>query len=329
VTRGKAPAAPVYLLWGEDSFLLREAAFEILGDVRPIEVDGGEWRGGETGDLATPSLFGERRALLVNDAKSLPAAGVSELKAYVTAPDPEAPLLLVARVGERAKAPAALVKIVDGIGSVVEVKVQRKELPGWLARRATAKSLALAPDGANALIETLGEEPSALEQALDQLASAFPGERITAAVVSKQFRGLGDQHTWDLCDKAFGRDLPGAMRSLRTLLEGGGEGLPILGGIASRLRDLLRVRALPDRVPSAEVARAAGLRFEWQARRYREQARRFSLEELAAIHDRVVWADRALKSGVSDEMVLPLVIVAIAGDPNAVPIRTGIYAGAV
>src|SRR4029078_2662839 len=134
----------------------------------------------------------------------------------------------------------------------------------------------------------------------EQLAGAFPDQGIDAEVVHRQFRGLGEQHVWDLCDLAFGKDLPGAMRSLRTMLESGGEGLPILGGISSRLRDLLRVRSLPDRVPSAEAARAAGLRFEWQWERWREQARRFSLEELAAIHDRVVWADRALKSGVSD-----------------------------
>ena len=79
VSPSAAKAAPVYLLWGEDGFLLREAALELLGDLRPVEVDGGLWQGGETADLATPSLFGERRALLVSDAKALPDEGVREL----------------------------------------------------------------------------------------------------------------------------------------------------------------------------------------------------------------------------------------------------------
>ena len=168
------------------------------------------------------------------------------------------------------------------------------------------------------LVDTLGEDPAALDQAVRSSprrsrASASP-RRSSAA----QFRGLGEQHVWDLCDRAFGRDLAGAMRSLRTLLEGGGEGLPILGGISSRLRDLIRVRSLPDRTPPADVARAAGLRFEWQARRYRDQARRFSLDELVAIHERVAWADRALKSGATDDVVLPIVVAAIAGAPALV-----------
>jgi DNA polymerase-3 subunit delta len=320
VSPSAAKAAPVYLLWGEDGFLLREAALELLGDIRPVEVDGGLWQGGETADLATPSLFGERRALLVSDAKALPDEGVRELARYLEAPDPDAPLVLGAGVGDRAKAPAALVKLVKGVGTATEIKIPRKELPGWIVKRAKAKELDLAPDGAAALVDTLGEEPGSLERALDQLATAFAGERITREIVARQFRGLGEQHVWDLCDKAFSHDLPGAMRSLRTLLEAGGAGLMLLGAITSRLRDLIRVKSLPERLAPAEAARQAGLRFDWQVRRYREQAKRFSPAELAGLHERITWADRALKSGATDDVVLPMLVAAIAGKPAALPV---------
>jgi DNA polymerase-3 subunit delta len=309
--------SPVHLLWGEDAFLLREAAAEILDDVQPVEVDAAEWRGGETSDLATPSLFGERRALLVTDARSLPDHGLAELKAYVGAPAPDAPLVLLALVGERAKAPAALSKLVEAVGDVREVKVARKDLPGWVTRRAAIHSVGLAADAAPALVGAIGEDPAALDQALVQLSTAFPGERVTADVVGRQFRGLGDQHTWDLCDRAFRRDLPAAMRSLRTLTESRADPLMILGAVAARLRDLVRVRALPDRMSPSETARAAGLRFEWQARAYREQARRFALGELVEIHEQVVEADRMLKSAGADAavVVLPVLIARIAGEP--------------
>ena len=307
--------APVHLLWGEDVFLLRRAALEILGsDVRPREIDASEWQSGETADLATPSLFGERRALLVTDARHLPDDALRELAAYLAAPAPDAELVLCAVVGERAKAPAAVVKLVAPVGEVREVKVSRKDLPGWVGSLAKAKGMEVAPDGATALVETVGEDPGALDQALDQLSSAFLGDRVTRQIVLQQFRGLGEQHIWDLCDRAFRRDLPGSMRSLRALQEAGHDPLMILGGIAARLRDLLRVKALPDRMPPAELARAAGLRFEWQARRYRELARRFSLGELVDLHGRVVDADRAMKSGSTEDVVLPLLVAAIAGE---------------
>src|SRR6266508_2531775 len=292
--------APVHLVWGEDPFLLRLAAMEIFGQgVQPREMDAGAWQGGETADLSTPSLFGGRRALLVTDAGRLTEDASRELSAYLSAPSPDATLVLSAKVGERGRVPARLVKLVQAVGEVREVKVARKDLPAWVARRAKVKVLELAPDAAGALVERLGEDPAALDQALDQLGSAFAGTRVTRALVAEQFRGLGDQHVWDLCDRAFAQDLPGAMRSLATLLQSGVDALPILGGIASRLRDLVR---------------AAGLRFEWQARRYRESARRFSMDELVDIHDRIVEADRTLKSGATGDVVLPALVMAITGE---------------
>ena len=307
--------APIHLVWGEDPFLLRLAALEIFGQgVQPREIEAGDWQGGETADLSTPSLFGEPRALLVTDARHLPEDASRELAAYLAAPSPDAMLVLSATVGERGRVPAGLVKLVQPIGEVREVKVARKDLTAWVSRRAKAKALELAPDTSSALVERLGEDPATLDQALDQLGSAFAGTRVTRQLVAEQFRGLGDQHVWDLCDRAFARDLPGAMRSLATLLQSGEDALPILGGIASRLRDLVRVRSLPDRMPPGDLARAAGLRFEWQARRYRESARRFSMEELVDIHDRVVEADRALKSGATGDVVLPALVLAITGE---------------
>jgi DNA polymerase III delta subunit len=117
---------------------------------------------------------------------------------------------------------------------------------------------------------------------------------------------------WDLCDRAFTRDLPGAIRSWRSLEEGGDDPLKVLGGVSSRLRDLIRVRALPDRMPPAELAKRAGLRFDWQARRYRQQAGNFSMAQLVTLHERITEADRALKSGASGDTVMPVLVAAIA-----------------
>jgi DNA polymerase-3 subunit delta len=302
----------VSLLWGEDAFLLREAALELLGDVRAVEVDAADWQGSELNNLATPSLFGEPRALLVTNCRSLSKDALGALGAYFVAPDPEAPLVLACTVAERGKPPAALQKLVQPVGEIREVQVQRKELEPWLVQRASRAELDLTPPAARALVQTLGEDLGQLAAAIEQLASAFPGEKVMPAQVHQQFRGLGEQKTWDLCDRAFGKDLPGAIRAMRSIEENGDEALMVLGGIAVRVRDLLRVRALPDRLAPGQLARQAGLRFEWQARRYQQQARNFTLEDLVAIHDRIADADRALKSGAPGDVVMPVLIAAIA-----------------
>lgn len=307
-----AAKPPVTLLWGEDAFLLREAALAALGDLRATEVDAAEWEGSELQDLATPSLFGEARALMITDARALTKDAIAALATYLAAPDPDATLIICCQVAERGKVPAALGKLVKDIGTTTHVEVKRQELEPWVANRAKELDLDMGVPGARALVETLGEEPGQLVAALQQLASAFPGQKITPQLVAKQFRGLGEQKAWDLCDKAFSKDLPGAIRSLRSIEEGGDDALKTLGAIASRLRDLIKVRSLPERTPPNEAAKAAGLRFEWQGRRYQQQARNFSMAQLLVLHERVTDADRALKSGATGDIVMPVLITQIA-----------------
>jgi DNA polymerase-3 subunit delta len=306
-------APPVTLLWGEDTYLLREAALGILGETNATEVDAAAWQGDELQGLVTPSLFGEPRALLVNDARSLRKETVEQIARYLEAPDPAATLVLACVVAERGKVPVGLQRLVEPVGEVRKVDIARKELEPWVVTQAKARELDLAIPGARALVETLGPEPGQLVAALEQLQDAFPGQRVGPREVAQQFRGLGEQKTWDLCDRAFGKDLPGAIRSLRAIEEGGDDSLMVLGGIAARLRDLLKVRSLPERMPPAQVAKEAGLRFDWQARRYQQQARNFSMTQLVALHDRITEADRALKSGAVGEVVMPSLVTAIAG----------------
>lgn len=308
------------LLWGESAYLLREVArgrlARALKEARPVEVDAETWRPGLTADLSTPSLLGEPRGLLVTGVGDLPAEALEELARYALEPDPDALLVLTATVSGRAKGPPArLTKLFQGRAGIERVAIDRKDLPAWLQRRAESRGTQADPAGIRALIETVGEDPATLAQAVVQLGDAFPEEGVTRATVAAQFRGFGDRRIWELCDAAFGKDAPTALRALAAMLEAGDEPLAILGGIAARLRDLLRVRALPQTLRPAEVAKAAGLRFDWQARRYREQAARFTGEELAELHARVGEADRLLKMGGTGDVVLPMVVGRIAAEP--------------
>ena len=211
-----------------------------------------------------------------------------------------------------------------GGGLVRQVVLRRQDLPKWILERARHRGTSVSPAAAVALVDTVGEDPAALDQAVEQLGSAFPSRPIGPEEVRAQFQGLGDQQIWDLCDRALSGRLPEALVVLRSLQEARVDSLVILGGIASRLRDIIRVRSLPERMPPGEAAKAAGLRFDWQIKRYREQARRFSPEELAGIQERVVDTDRALKGGWPGDVLLPALVASMAGRADAaldLPIR--------
>jgi DNA polymerase-3 subunit delta len=317
----------VVLFWGEDEFLLRLAAHEELArrGVHATEVDGRDWQGGETSDLATPSLWGEARALLVTQAQGLPEAGANEVTAYAASPSPDAVCVLT--VVTRGKGPPALAKAVSaGGGSARSVALRRQELSKWLLDRARSHGVRLGGPATVELSAILGEDPATLDQALEQLASAFPGKAVGPEEVRSQFEGLGEKQVWDLCDQAFAGRLAQAMVVLRALLEQRVDPLIIVGGVAARVRDLIRVRSVPDRTPPAVAAKAAGLRFEWQLKRYREQAARFSPAELSTLLEQVVDTDRAIKGGMPGDLVLVALVAAMAGHPEAaldVPARVG------
>ena len=320
-----AETVPVALFWGDDAFLLKLASLQLLRErgLEATEVNGSEWRGGELSDLATPSLWGERRALLLTRCEGLTETGQRELKTYLSGPSPDATCVLT--LVTRGKGPPPLAKAVQGAGGTVRhVAVKRQDLPTWTLGRAEARGLKMTRPAAVAVVASIGEDTAALDQAVEQLASAFPALVVGPDEVRAQFQGLGEQRVWDLCDQALSGRLSEALVTLRALLEAKEDPLMVLGGIASRVRDLVRVRGLPDRMPSAEAARAAGIRFDWQVRRYRDQAARFTSQELAALHGWVTEADRALKGGVHGDVVLPSLVAVMAGQAEAaldVPVR--------
>ncbi len=320
-----AESPPAVLLWGEDEFLVRQAAADMLNarGVKARDLGARDWQAGDFFDLATPSLWGERRALLVTGGQALPEEGVRELKRYLESPSPDAVCVLTMVTPRKTAPPIAKVVQAAG-GQSKQIALRRQDVPKWTLERARAREVRLSAAGASALVGVIGEDAGPLDQAVEQLASAFPGQAVGPDEVHAQFQGVAEQQIWDLCDRAFSGRQSEAMETLHALLAAREDPLFILGGVASRLRDLLRISALPDTVAPGEAARQAGLRFDWQVRRFRDQARIVGRDALPGLHERVVEADRALKGGLASEVVLAALVAAIAGDREAalsVPVR--------
>lgn len=96
------PLAPVTLAVGQEDLLLDRAVQHVVGaaraadsdtDVRDLTPD--QLQPGTLAELTSPSLFAERKVVIVRNAQDLSADTVKDVKAYLGAPAEEITLVLL------------------------------------------------------------------------------------------------------------------------------------------------------------------------------------------------------------------------------------------
>lgn len=109
-TANDDPLAPVTLAVGQEDLLLDRAVQEVVAaakaadadtDVRDLTPD--QLQPGTLAELTSPSLFAERKVVVVRNAQDLSADTVKDVKAYLGAPAEEITLVLLHAGGAKGK----------------------------------------------------------------------------------------------------------------------------------------------------------------------------------------------------------------------------------
>jgi DNA polymerase III subunit delta len=303
---------PVHLLVGDDDLLLLREVEHLLDDLRAEDPD----LQAETHDVAetehlpelrTASLFGGRTCLVLRGAEGVSGSLKAELEDYLARPAQDAIVVLVARGVGRIQKIARLAK---EHGERRDVKTPPdwdergwERLVGEEFRRAGHKADAAA---VTAIRAHAGADPGVIATKVAQVcAAASPGSPVTAEQVEAVVEGHGRQSGFTIADAVAERDPAGALVALRGALEGGEAPLAILGAMAFRFRQLLRVRA-------GAAPKEAGVS-PGQHRRLKGLAAGFGPGELAWCHDRLAQLDVDLKGGeLPDELVLEIAVIEVA-----------------
>jgi DNA polymerase-3 subunit delta len=319
-------SVPVTVVLGEEDLLAERAvaeagaaATERLGPGTTVEeVRGGALPDGFAMGLATASLFGGGRVVVVEEAEALDGPARAAVLALAADPSPATAVVL------RAAAPgrqARFFKDLQPHAAVVQVaKLRPSERASWL--RAEVRRLGRKADEAAvaALIDTVGQDLRELAGAVAKLHVAVPPPAVlTAGHVTEFLAQTADRGIFELTDAVFAADAATALDRLDALLDQGEDAIRLLGFLASQLRLLLRVADRPG-VPAAQVAQllGGGTR-DWQVERARRQLRRFHPEDLRRALDLIAEADFDIRNGTaSQRLLLELLIsrLAAAGTPS-------------
>jgi DNA polymerase-3 subunit delta len=317
---GDAPAC-VYLVKGDDPSLVGQAVHDLLGTLvgeRDVASVAEEHGGLGTPDLdvgiiidalTTPPFITDRRVVVVRDAGRLVAADAARLVPCLEDPIPEVVLVLVAGGGT---VPAALVKAVDRLGTVVDAAVGTgRARTQWLVDRLHDAPVRLDARAATRLGDHLGGDLSRVQGLLDTLAAAYgPGAAVDSEQLEPFLGEAGRVAPWDLTDAIDAGDTSDALVALGRLLgPGGSHPLVVLSILHRHYQAMLRLDGAA--VTSGEQAAALlGSRSVFPARKALEQGRRLGPARLGRAVTLLADADLDVRgrSALSDVTVLEVLV---------------------
>jgi DNA polymerase III delta subunit len=209
-------------------------------------------------ELQTMCLTTERRYLLADGVECWTGKAAEPVIEAMGELPPDVTLVLVARERPpKARAPKGLADAVKKAGGEVLAYVAPKprDLPSWLVEEAKRRQFVLDRDGANLLVERLGESTVRQSNELDRLALwAGSGGTVSRADLEAMVADTSEEVAWALSDALVERDSAAALGAAERLA---GQGESVTGLIyqaAKRLREAnLAIEALESGRPAKEV----------------------------------------------------------------------------
>ena len=226
-----------------------------------------------------------------------------------TMPDSTVLILLVDEALDTAN---ALVKAAEKHGKVIQSTVPKGAgLENWIAKRAKANNVKIAPDAVTLLANFIGGQLRLLANELDKLATYVgPGATITTEIVRQLSAQVQEARIFDLTDALAQRNRKQALNILHDLLSDGEPPLKLISTITSQMRSLLLVKDLSQRgMRSPQIAATTGLA-PFLVDKAMRQVGNFSVAQLESTYRQLLATDAALKrSKLTPEMALDLLVV--------------------
>ncbi|MEX2289517.1 MAG: DNA polymerase III subunit delta [Mycobacteriales bacterium] len=296
---------PLTLVVGDEELLVARAVSDVVRAAREADPDadvrdivGGEVQRGDLDDLLSPSLFGERRVLVVRAAQDLGKEVATELQRYLADPLEDVHVVLVHAGGAKGK---ALLTALNAL------KPRRVEAPritkfgerrDFVRRELRAAGRSVEEEAVAALLEAVGNDLRELASAAGQLLADTNGP-ITVEAVARYHRGRAESSGFTVADRAVDGDLGGALELARWGQSTGLAPVLVTSALASTLRSMAVV-ASAGRVPAHQLAGQLGMP-PWKVEKTQRQARGWRPEGLSAALSAVAGADADVKGAAADQ----------------------------
>ena len=294
----------LYLILGSEGALADSALLKLTAQLKEESAElttlsASEVIVGDIADALAPSLFSERRALVIKELQDLPEDSRDEITRYLENTDPTTTVIFMHKGGVKGK--ALLDAIKKAKATIIACEPLKKESEKQefvrnlfldLGRKASAAAV-------NALVNAVGGDLRELSAACSQIVSDTPTGTIDESHVEKFHQGRIETTGFDVADIALDGNLPQALITLRGAIATGTDPVMITSALASALRGLAKVSGANRNVKSFELAGSLAMA-PWQIDKARRQLAGWTPKGLIAAVAAVAAADADVKGAASD-----------------------------
>jgi DNA polymerase-3 subunit delta len=315
----------LYLILGSEGALADSALLKLTAQLKDESAEittlfASEAIVGDIADALAPSLFSERRALVIKELQDLPEDSREEITRYLENPDPTMTVIFLHKGGVKGKALLDAIKKAKATIIACEPLKKESEKQEFVRNLFLDLGRKASPPAVNALVNAVGGDLRELSAACSQIASDTPTGTIDESHVEKFHQGRIETTGFDVADIALEGNLAQALITLRGAIATGTDPVMITSALASALRGLAKVSGANRNIKSFELAGSLAMA-PWQIDKARRQLSGWTPKGLIAAVAAVAAADADVKGVASDPIyALEKAISEIASARNGRPI---------
>ncbi|MFM8404726.1 MAG: DNA polymerase III subunit delta [Actinomycetota bacterium] len=309
--------SPILLIHGGESVLADRALAEALalrGEFERTVLDGSGLEIGRYGEAVAPSLFADKRVVVIKDLQDVISEVQEEIESLFNQLDPNLHLIFIHKGGVKGKGLLDKIKKLKPEIITCEPMKKASDKEEFVRQEFARHGRKISASAVTALVDATGSDTRELAAACSQI--SFDTNAGKAVIdeedIAKYYQGRIEATGFDVADATLSGNPTSALIALRNALDSGTDPIMIVSALTSSIRTLAKVSGAPRNANAFQLAGSLGLA-PWQIDKARRQLSKWSPALIAFSVQELSKADVAIKGAEADPLyALERSVVSIA-----------------